>query len=95
MCTSISVSIQLGELPKLHVICFECCRLAPEDLEGNLINLKYVKYQNVQNIQLFIQDNQQGGDITQIDQLTIIGSPINTTNMGDFKRVTGTKGESH
>ncbi|XP_076267639.1 thioredoxin-like [Rhynchophorus ferrugineus] len=75
--------------------CVQALQLTPEDLEGNLVNLRYVKYQNVQNIQFFIEDNQHGGDVTQVDQLTIIGSPINTTNMGDFKRVTGTKGESH
>lgn len=59
------------------------------------MNLRYVKFQNVQNIQFFIKDNQSGDEITQIDHLAIIGSPINTTNMGDFKRVAGKKGESH
>lgn len=69
--------------------------LTPEDLEGNPANLRYVKFQSVQNLQLFIKDNQSGGEITQIDHLAIIGSPISTTNMGDFKRVVGKKGESH
>ncbi|XP_060536095.1 thioredoxin-like protein 1 [Cylas formicarius] len=69
--------------------------LTPEDLEGNPVNLKYVKFQNVQNVQFFIKDNQEGGDVTQIDHLAIVGSPITTTNMGDFKRVAGKKGESH
>ncbi|XP_050301226.1 thioredoxin-like protein 1 [Anthonomus grandis grandis] len=69
--------------------------LTPDDLEGNPVNLRYVKFQNVQNIQLFIKDNQSGGEVTQIDHLAIIGSPISTTNMGDFKRVAGKKGESH
>ncbi|EFA06575.1 thioredoxin-like protein 1 [Tribolium castaneum] len=70
-------------------------QLTPEDLEGNPVNLRYVKFQNVQNIQFFIKDNQSGGEVTQIDHLAIIGSPISTTNMGDFKRVAGKKGESH
>jgi hypothetical protein len=40
--------------------------------------------------------NFQGGDeVTQIDYLGIIGNPINTTNMGEFKRVAGKKGEGH
>jgi hypothetical protein len=42
-----------------------------------------------------VKDNQAGGEVTQIDHFAIIGSPINTTNMGDFKRVAGKKGESH
>lgn len=70
-------------------------RLTPEDLEGMPVNLRYVKFQNVQNIQLFIKDNQEGNDTTHIDHITFIGSPISTTNMGEFKRVAGKKGESH
>lgn len=70
--------------------------LDPKDVEGGSpVNLRYVKFQNVQNIQLFIKDNQCGGDKTQLDQLVFIGSPIVTTKMEDFKRVTGKKGESH
>ncbi|XP_022914878.1 thioredoxin-like protein 1 [Onthophagus taurus] len=69
--------------------------VTPSDLEGNPVNLRYVKFQNVTNIQIFVKDNQSGDEVTQIDHLAIIGTPINTTNMGDFKRVAGKKGESH
>ncbi|XP_049955101.1 thioredoxin-like protein 1 [Schistocerca serialis cubense] len=69
--------------------------LTPSDLEGKPINLKFVKFQNVQNIQLFIKDNQSGSEATQIEYLSFIGSAISTTKMGDFKRVAGKKGESH
>lgn len=69
--------------------------LDPKDLAGNPVNLRYVKFQNVQNIQIFIKDNQSGGDVTQLDYIGFIGSPIATTKMDDFKRVTGKKGESH
>lgn len=75
--------------------CVQDLELKPEELDGGPINLRYVKFQNVQNIQLFVKDNQAGGEVTQIDHLAVIGSPISTTNMGDFKRVTGKKGESH
>lgn len=72
------------------------CRLSPKDLEeGNPVQLRYVKFQNVQNLQIFVKDNQSGTETTQIDYLSIIGAPISTTNMGDFKRVAGKKGESH
>ncbi|XP_051160500.1 thioredoxin-like protein 1 [Leptopilina boulardi] len=63
--------------------------------EGNPVQLRYVKFQNVQNLQIFVKDNQSGSETTQIDHLAIIGTPINTTNMGEFKRVAGKKGESH
>ena len=62
---------------------------------GALVPLRYVKFQNVQNIQVFIRNNQNGGDVTQLDYLGFIGSPILTTKMNDFKRVAGKKGESH
>ncbi|CAF4782494.1 thioredoxin-like protein 1 [Pieris napi] len=69
--------------------------MTPNDLEGNPVPLKFVKFQSVQNIQLFIKDNQAGDEVTQIDHLAFYGSPISTTNMGEFKRVAGKKGESH
>jgi hypothetical protein len=69
--------------------------LTQKDLEGTPVNLRFVKFQNVQNMQLFIKNNQSGSETTQIDHLAILGSPICTTNMGEFKRVAGKKGESH
>lgn len=69
--------------------------LTPKDLEGNPVNLRYVKFQNVQNIQMFVRDNQNGGEVTQIDQIQLFGSPLTTLNMSDFKRVEGKKGEVH
>jgi len=69
--------------------------LDAKDLSGQPVNLRYVKFQNVQNIQIFIKDNQSGGDVTQLDYIGFIGSPITTTKMEDFKRIAGKKGESH
>ncbi|XP_059480880.1 thioredoxin-like protein 1 [Neocloeon triangulifer] len=69
--------------------------LTQKDLEGVPVNLRFVKFQNVLNLQLFIKSNQAGTETTQIDHLVILGSPIGTTNMGEFKRVAGKKGESH
>jgi len=69
--------------------------LCPDDISDNsLIPLRYVKFQNVQNLTIFIKDNQSNTDTTQIDHLAIFGSPISVTNMNEFKRVAGKKGES-
>uniref|UniRef100_A0A1B0BI01 Thioredoxin domain-containing protein n=1 Tax=Glossina palpalis gambiensis TaxID=67801 RepID=A0A1B0BI01_9MUSC len=49
----------------------------PKDLEkGTPVNLIYVKFQGVRNIQLFIKNNQSDGVITQIDYMAFIGSPL-------------------
>lgn len=71
--------------------------LTNEDVaEDAIIPLKFVKFQNVQNVTLFVQDNLSGEDVTHIDFLSFIGTTVNnTTNMGEFKRVAGKKGESH
>lgn len=69
--------------------------LCPKDLEGELIPLKFVKLQNVMNFTIFFKDNQTGEETTQVSYIQIIGSPVQTTKMADFKRVTGKKGESH
>jgi hypothetical protein len=44
---------------------------------------------------IFIKDNQTGTETTRIDHLAIYGSPLSTTNMSDFKRIAGKKGEAH
>lgn len=71
--------------------------LEPEDLKDDAkpIQLKYVKFQNVNSLTIFIKDNQSGKDVTRISQLLLIGSPVAATNMSEFKRIGGKQGESH
>lgn len=70
--------------------------LESKDLcDDNVVPVRYVKFQNVQNLQIFVKNNQGDTETTRIDTLTLYGSPIITTNMGDFKRIAGKKGESH
>merc|ERR1711974_72742 len=37
-------------------------QLTPEQLDGSPITLKFVKFQNVQNLQFFFKDNQAGDE---------------------------------
>ena len=41
-------------------------------------------------VQIFVKDNQTGTETTQIDYIGFLGSPVSTTNMGEFKRVSVT-----
>uniref|UniRef100_A0A1B6CCK4 Thioredoxin domain-containing protein n=1 Tax=Clastoptera arizonana TaxID=38151 RepID=A0A1B6CCK4_9HEMI len=69
--------------------------VSKEELEGNPVNLNYVKFQNVQNLYVFVKNNQSGTETTRIDYFQVIGSPVISVNMNDFKRVVGKVGEAH
>ena len=45
--------------------------------------------------QLFVVDNQSGSETTVIQHLAFYGTPRDATNMAEFKRVAGDKGERH
>ncbi|KAM4643452.1 thioredoxin-like protein 1 isoform 2-T2 [Amazona ochrocephala] len=74
----------------------QALELGPDDIrpEG-LIPLRYVKFQNVNSVTLFVQSNHGEEETTRISYFTFIGTPVQATNMNDFKRVVGKKGESH
>jgi hypothetical protein len=61
--------------------------LTSEDLKetSDPILLKYVKYQRVKSLTLFIEDN-QGGEVTALGGIKLFGRPVASTNMADFKK---------
>lgn len=52
---------------------------------SNPIDLYYVKFQRVKSLTFYIEEN-DGGDITAIGGLRIMGKTVATTNMKDFKK---------
>lgn len=48
-------------------------------LGKELVQLRFVKFQKVTSITIFVSDNQGGEDVTRIDKLDIYGSPETTT----------------
>lgn len=70
--------------------------LSKEDIMAEKpIELKYVKFQNVNSLTIFVRSNFGGGDVTSLKNLALYGVPVNQTNMGEFKRVSGKAGEAH
>ncbi|KAJ3400969.1 hypothetical protein HDV05_000752, partial [Chytridiales sp. JEL 0842] len=47
--------------------------------EGTIIPLRFVKYQNVHCLTLFIADNLKGEETTVVNQLILYGSPVEAT----------------
>jgi len=66
--------------------------LEPEQL-GERREVKFVKFQGVEHLTVFIDGNQDDGDCTALSCLKFWGAGVATTNMSEFKRVTGEKGE--
>jgi len=55
--------------------------------ENAIIPLRFVKFQNITNIALFVQDNLGDEETTIIKELHFIGSPVETTNIEQLKKL--------
>ncbi|CAM9598038.1 unnamed protein product [Laminaria digitata] len=61
--------------------------LTAEDLvAGSASVLKFVKFQRVTGLSIFVEDN-NGAEQTCLSGVRFYGSPVATTKMGDFKKV--------
>ncbi|KAI9245262.1 PITH domain-containing protein, partial [Sporodiniella umbellata] len=61
--------------------------LSPKDFEEDAVtNLRFVKFQNVTRITLFVLDNQEDEETTMIQELIFIGTPVESTNMSDLHK---------
>ncbi|GMG99611.1 hypothetical protein Nepgr_001451 [Nepenthes gracilis] len=61
--------------------------LSPDDLKGKPIVLKYVKFQNVRSLTIFIEDNQSGSDVTKVQKIALHGTTVETTDMKGLKKI--------
>lgn len=62
--------------------------LSPENLQGKPVPLKFVKFQNVRSLTVFIEDNQGSVDVTKVNKIAFYGSTVETTNMKELKKIT-------
>ncbi|KAM7272407.1 hypothetical protein ACFE04_027070 [Oxalis oulophora] len=61
--------------------------LSEENLKGKPVVLKYVKFQNVRSLTIFIEDNQSDGDVTKVQKISLIGRTVETTDMKGLKKI--------
>ncbi|XP_057960427.1 PITH domain-containing protein At3g04780 [Malania oleifera] len=61
--------------------------LSQEDLKGKPINVKFVKFQNVRSLTIFIEDNQSGSEITKVQKMELFGMTVETTDMKSLKKI--------
>jgi len=61
--------------------------LTTEDLKESAdpIALKYVRYQRVTSLTIFVEDN-QGGEVSALGGLKLYGFAVDGTNMSEFKK---------
>jgi len=54
--------------------------LSNEDVKkGNRIILRFVRFQAVNSLHIFVQNNHGGDDVSRIDVLDVFGIPVETT----------------
>ncbi|KAK7269215.1 hypothetical protein RIF29_21933 [Crotalaria pallida] len=61
--------------------------LSPENLKGKPVLLKYVKFQNVRSLTIFVEDNQTGSELTKVQKILLYGSTVETTDMKSLKKI--------
>ncbi|KAJ7973468.1 PITH domain containing protein [Quillaja saponaria] len=61
--------------------------LSPENLKGKPVPLKYVKFQNVRSLTIFIEDNQTDSEITKVQKIALHGTTVETTDMKGLKKI--------
>jgi len=62
-------------------------KLTPANLSlGAAVPLKFVKFQNVHSLTVFISSNQSDTEITSLNELELFGFPIAGTNMNELRK---------
>jgi len=70
--------------------------LSPKELMGDTLTpLKFVKFQNVTAVTVFVENSQGEKETSVISRLQFVGHPLDTSDMKQFKRVVGEKNEVH
>lgn len=49
--------------------------------------LKFVKFQNVRSLTIFIEDNQSDSEVTKVNKIALFGTTVETTDMKGLKKI--------
>ncbi|GAV90642.1 PITH domain-containing protein [Cephalotus follicularis] len=61
--------------------------LSTDNLKGKPVVLKYVKFQNVRSLTIFVEENQSGSDVTKVQKIALFGTTVETTDMKSLKKI--------
>ncbi|CAM8987079.1 hypothetical protein QQ045_008037 [Rhodiola kirilowii] len=61
--------------------------LTAENLQGKPAVLKFVKFQNVRSLTVFIEDNQSDSEFTKVHKIELYGTTVETTDMKGLKKI--------
>eukprot|EP00164_Ancoracysta_twista_P002364 GFYU01003127.1.p2 GENE.GFYU01003127.1~~GFYU01003127.1.p2 ORF type:complete len:180 (+),score=60.93 GFYU01003127.1:27-542(+) len=75
----------VSDLEPVQTIVIEKDDLAAKDDNTLIIPLKFVKFQNVTILTIFVEDN-HGEEYTTLSRVTLIGSKLAGTNVNDIKK---------
>ena len=53
---------------------------------GEPLILKFVSFQNVSHLTLFLVGNLEDGEVTEVQRVRVVGQPLSTTNMSELKK---------
>jgi hypothetical protein len=53
---------------------------------GEVIELDFTQFQNVRVVSFFVDDNQGGGEVTNVSKIVVNGAAVHTTNMSELKK---------
>lgn len=67
--------------------CVQSFSLSPDQLTGTPVLLHFLKFQNVSSLQIFVEDNQSGSDVTFIEKLSFFGVARDGMDVRAIKKI--------
>jgi hypothetical protein len=68
--------------------------LTDKELEGTPVQLRFVKFQNVTTLSIFVADNQEEEDTTVIQKIALYGTAGQSMNVADIKDMSKEQNQS-